>query len=1221
MASTSVQMSQQFLHASFTNSLESAILQKLLTVIILLSLGWNSLQFQYHLHYNSQHNRKFNSVGYKPVICSEQVDILVSYFQPLLHIYNNPHWPLHLIRLKPPWSLTGRAYFICITQIQGINGFFSYSENSTLTYHSFSSVLGRSHGLSLQKHKVSTILQKIVKFHIFTRPIYSLIMLPANTSGNKRQKSSESGSQDSSDDQYSTFSNMRPSSIATFQACCDQIFAIPTPYPELRVIVSLLRQQSQAISEESVQAFFDKHAHYIRVLSPITPTSLNQAIMQIITNCTVASKSSTHLTLAATYLLALAWAALKAISGRHRRELLERELANITPKLGTFSMPSSSVDTVKHALQVIYFAQISALDSTIANIHTTVLQLLPQEAHSRASSMVAIEGDDASQHIPTILLHELVNFTNNRSIAQEIVSQRDLYRKTPSTGSGSTDFPELPTMQKSQDIWRLNTKSAPQVLTPTPQCIRLPIPIHANPPTTNEVTAARRLALAHRTSLPDDDRRTIPAGYKHVEESVLYDEMIIITRFIWVVGLIPCTILADADLNRLSTIGEHQHVVRMLGTLSEDPKCSQYLTYSNGLMLDQAFSSENFSYIYDAKRGGTILKLLQPATFGSSQAPGITMSASTIPMVQRIPSAMPVHKNIHQIYTVQAISESSAQAFFNSATTLASVRGIPNGLQSHSLAAACLLGTTDVVRASIVQSGKIDPSEYTETTFMTLLFSMKHFVKLVDNKTDFPNFKIYTDKKGTPIIPLSRNETPKEVIEVEELGIEVIWLQDTNSTYGGMYKALRDSFKSDPIKSFFVCGIPLEMALSPLDFRKHPRHLQTTSEPLTITIVCNVRSCLPVREMFFHLEHNPGNSADPQRFISGAFILHAAQAADGSMRPWSMLFIWNAHSPTLDLYSLRPLAVSGSPLRFHGTNRLAAISTMGCLQFVRLGQAAKTTTSTRDSNSKALSSSRPAPKSGQRSPFGQQPKTRTPTTPTSQAVYAPPTLRSTHKETHERDGWASTGAMSDGDGDMASSELRQGSGTMTEDGDDSGNEDEDSDYSPSESSSTVAVISAAKASPLLTLTSSVVNNLSDHEVAQMGDSDPGVRLIERMIQTTMLASVQPTINDLQQRLASTQNLAANAELRQIAQEFRSNRRAYTNAANDLEDLAVAIQSPDASPQVRRQHARAETSLKDLHNDMMNVLSSLRDQCARYELDIHDFISPEDANLLGQEYHE
>ena len=511
---------------------------------------------------------------------------------------------------------------------------------------------------------------------------------------------------------------------------------------------------------------------------------------------------------------------------------------------------------------------------------------------------------------------------------------------SPTIGD-TTAFPELPAVAKSNDIWKLSSKASPLAAPPTPQTIHLPAPIRVQYYTASKTASPKESSLHRRTGLRGAELTAIPMEYIDVADSIQYDETTIITRFLWVLGLKPGTLLADDDLNRLSTIGEHHHVVRMIGTLSEHPQGCSQMTYSNGLTLDLEFSTKNFFYIYDSRRGGTFLKLMEPAIFGTSQAAAATLSASTFPMVQRIPSAMPVYDAIHQIYTIQAVTEACAEAFFNSATTLAGVRGVPHGLQCHAITAACIVGTTEVVKKSILGSGLMDPSNYKDTTFMTLLNSTRHYVRPESKDTAFPKFIKYTDKNGYPITPLSRKDLPKGIIEIEDIGIEIIWLQDTCGSLGVVFQELRNAFKADPVKSFFVCGIPLEMAISPTDFKNHSQHLQATSAQLNITIVCNVRSCLPVRDVIAQLHHHSGNSHEPHKFLIGACLLHAAQATDGTVRPWSMLFIWNAISPSLDLFALRSLAEPGSILQFHGTNCQAALAVLGCLQFIRLDQAGK----------------------------------------------------------------------------------------------------------------------------------------------------------------------------------------------------------------------------------------------------------------------------------------
>ena len=153
------------------------------------------------------------------------------------------------------------------------------------------------------------------------------------------------------------------------------------------------------------------------------------------------------------------------------------------------------------------------------------------------------------------------------------------------------------------------------------------------------------------------------------------------------------------------------------------------------------------------------------------------------------------------------------------------------------------------------------------------------------------------------------------------------------------------------------------MALSPQDFKKHPQHHPQTKAPLYVTVVCKVRSCLPVRDIIHHLYRQPGNTDDPHRFLAGVFLLHAAQSTDATMRPWSALFIWNTSSPPLDLVALRPLAEYGS-LHFLSSIRLECYDVIGYLQFHRLGQLRKTKGS--DKGSKRTTNSandrKPAPR-------------------------------------------------------------------------------------------------------------------------------------------------------------------------------------------------------------------------------------------------------------------
>ena len=116
------------------------------------------------------------------------------------------------------------------------------------------------------------------------------------------------------------------------------------------------------------------------------------------------------------------------------------------------------------------------------------------------------------------------------------------------------------------------------------------------------------------------------------------------------------------------------------------------------------------------------------------------------------------------------------EAFFNSATTLAGVGGVSHGLQCHAPTAACLLGRAEIVKKSIDESGHIYPSGYKNTEFMTLLRSTRHYGRPVSGDTAYPKFVKYTDRNGYPCIPLSHKHLHKGVTEIEDMGIEIVWI-------------------------------------------------------------------------------------------------------------------------------------------------------------------------------------------------------------------------------------------------------------------------------------------------------------------------------------------------------------------------------------------------------------------------------------------------------------
>ena len=99
--------------------MESANFHNWLIIIILLNLGWNSLQFQNYLCSNSQNKRYFYYAGTEPVSYSLHIDFLFFNFEQSPLIPRITRWHSQFHRPKPPWLniLAWRninKIFICI---------------------------------------------------------------------------------------------------------------------------------------------------------------------------------------------------------------------------------------------------------------------------------------------------------------------------------------------------------------------------------------------------------------------------------------------------------------------------------------------------------------------------------------------------------------------------------------------------------------------------------------------------------------------------------------------------------------------------------------------------------------------------------------------------------------------------------------------------------------------------------------------------------------------------------------------------------------------------------------------------------------------------------------------------------------------------------------------------------------------------------------------------
>ena len=226
---------------------------------------------------------------------------------------------------------------------------------------------------------------------------------------------------------------------------------------------------------------------------------------------------------------------------------------------------------------------------------------------------------------------------------------------------------------------------------------------------------------------------------------------------------------------------------------------------------------------------------------------------------------------------------------------------------------------------------------------------------------------------------------------------------------------------------------------------------------------------------------------------------------------------------------------------------------------------------------------------------------------------------------------------------MEEEEIEEGEVAEADDAD-----SDDDDYS----ASTEVAISAAKSSPLLNISSDTVVAMSDADVSVITKQHAGLQLIERLI----LSSVQPAISGLQSQLSEAQtiiaqqaqaheeivnkfqqlqlatqqtssqilelhNQSSNAELRQLAKEFRENRRAYDTAQADLEELKYQVNDEPTNNSLQRRARKAEELAMKLFADMRSVLQVLQQQCNSAGQAISLYINAEDANILTQTTHE
>jgi hypothetical protein len=703
---------------------------------------------------------------------------------------------------------------------------------------------------------------------------------------------------------------------------------------------------------------------------------------------------------------------------------------------------------------------------------------------------------------------------------------------------------------------------------------------------------------------------------------VLYDETVIVTRYLWILGLSPCTSLPTATQNREYMVGVFKHIVKMLGILSEYAQCHTFSDYNNGLSLDVEFCTENYDYIFDAKRNGVFIRLTSAAVFGTSQAPIAARYDTIFPMVQRIPGAILDLSRQYPLYTTQALPELWVEGFFASATPLAAVRGIPHGLQCHSLTSACILGTRDMVNTAISRLGLLDPAANLERLFMVVLTSIRHACRLANKSKKSTHQQVHPTYGYTTVRNTTNKTdqiiTPKDAVYLDECCLEIIWLEDTEQTYGVVFNKLREALLSEPLLSVTICGLPLELSQSLQHFKTHLVHLPVTSVNLRVSALVNARPCISVREIVHTLSINVKNV---DLYLMGVFIIHSAQDQDSSIKPWAIILTWNTFMPYLDLIKLKPLAAEGFPLTLLSKDFSAVLDIMGRTQFQLLGHAANDLPSTCPSRGSGTLSSDAGKAHSNRNTAMTTAANLNTASPI--AVYSPPLA-------------ANLGTNPSDDIDQAAN-LCASTTRATDESDTPDMEVVTSGPPPERQLQSIVPCSSPCRSSIVPLRSTTDGNVQVLQELIQQTIQPSLRSFQRELDASKAAlESQKSINtDLIARMealttASTSQSAdmaqfnqkvVQADLRSIAKEYRDIKHKYTQARDDLEELQIEAAEAPGDPKLTRRVTKAQKATEELYRDMHGVLSSLAQQCAMAKLSITDFIPAEEAASLTQTAHE
>ena len=703
--------------------------------------------------------------------------------------------------------------------------------------------------------------------------------------------------------------------LGLFMNGLERAIEISTTYPTVNAIFLVVRNHESTLREDSFCKALQTSVDRFRLYHPRLPAEI-LLVSQNIEREIGKQDVNIH----AMHLLAILWSTIKNVCLNQRIELLQSDKTHVLSFVKFHSIPHAKVQQINVALDMVYMTQRALLEEKYETVQRNIEDTLFPESIPRAQLVPYISGDDATMGLPNFLRTQLLNFTQHRDIDSVFPSSSTATAwSTPQAGVNavkqSAKVQTSPTLQKSSwDIFSSVNKAATddvkRVSIPRP-----PVPVDEVRP--EQLQDIKLRALTQRTTLTAEQTRVIPEEFAHFRDLIQREEHILVTRSLWVHGLRPITGVGSALMDKEATIAEARRIVSMLGNITEcvvTPDENRY--YRNGLILDMNFMVKFYDSIWDSNRNAMLLQLQHQGIFGTSASMATSNSPTVFPMVQRIVSITPGPDKTYTIYTVQAITESIAEKVLHTSHTLACIRGIPTALQCHVVTASCILGAQEYIRKVLLSKGIVDSQGLHDTVFAIVVVSMSHFTQefkrsSVTGKAS-RTFRIPTRPDGMPQDYRPHVSLPKDIHRVEELMLEVVWLEEIDNIYGLLYNQLKKDFDISPLVHWNIGGIPLElrgnMKLCKMNRSLHPH----TYCRLSISTIAVIRPFLALRDVIYALSRDPTYWRSLCPLLHGIYTLSAARNADSTPCSWLLLFIWNGPNKALQKSFLSQLAATSS---------------------------------------------------------------------------------------------------------------------------------------------------------------------------------------------------------------------------------------------------------------------------------------------------------------------